>query len=744
MNMVFKKQSRQGFGDEDKHHEQNLINNNDEITRDSIDKADLLNCGYVPDTEDKPLQQKQSNKMQDIEELPEFDASLSCQMNSNGDHFQKQPNDFRSNVIQEFDADGKPSLRFIPKVPKVKSKPNTSSNLLHQTQMQDVGQENSNEYTNQQQSPQINKNLIKQQYQQNQTSAQLIHNSQNNSLSNQPLSGNTNEIEESKASLAEDRRQPRKFTTKKNAQLNNGQFQQQIQSEEVNSRLNEIELPKRIFVEGACILRVKRKRDVDQLDQIYLEYDKQGTLKRTKFITETDSLQSQLANFGLENKSASSSQPFIPIKSSIKQQFFTQTPSQVYSSQLEKPQNPSSKHEVVLLNSQDSEELKGVTLRRLKLPGTICKKSDENQIKEYCMNIINMKRNQNRLQQIQGSRKITSIQSQDGQSEQQQQNSLQIFDFKDIGHNSSNKNSKSRNANEKSNNIDDDAEQIDTSTNKLISGLMQKAALPGSEVKSFQNNNYYPSTNNHNMNNQNMLSSNGPDDDHADDGDGSDDGEYDYFITEKIFDGNSATAFVKDKAKGVLDDGSDHDSEDSNREDKSDNEYPDERSSFDEADEIVGIDKKYKQHHGSDDDDDYEDEDDDQMYDPDREYRQIFGLKKNKKNNEPDYSSTLGANLNGDSYMHGHDEDQVMDEELAANKYNQRHGTSNCYNIAKNATDITKLTTPAAKNTTKQLKNSLFDKLKQQALSKKQSELGGINFQNIQHEIVESDDSDMN
>lgn len=38
------------------------------------------------------------------------------------------------------------------------------------------------------------------------------------------------------------------------------------------------------------LLRVKRPKDADDLDQIYLEYDKDGAFKRTKMVTEKDAI----------------------------------------------------------------------------------------------------------------------------------------------------------------------------------------------------------------------------------------------------------------------------------------------------------------------------------------------------------------------------------------------------------------------------------------------------------------------
>ena len=45
------------------------------------------------------------------------------------------------------------------------------------------------------------------------------------------------------------------------------------------------------------LVRVKRPRDADDLDQIYMDYDTEGNFKRPKLVTEKDSMMSALSMF---------------------------------------------------------------------------------------------------------------------------------------------------------------------------------------------------------------------------------------------------------------------------------------------------------------------------------------------------------------------------------------------------------------------------------------------------------------
>ena len=49
------------------------------------------------------------------------------------------------------------------------------------------------------------------------------------------------------------------------------------------------------------LLRVKRRRQDDDLDQIYLEYDADGQFKRTKLVTEKDSIQQAMSMVNLDS-----------------------------------------------------------------------------------------------------------------------------------------------------------------------------------------------------------------------------------------------------------------------------------------------------------------------------------------------------------------------------------------------------------------------------------------------------------
>ena len=50
------------------------------------------------------------------------------------------------------------------------------------------------------------------------------------------------------------------------------------------------------------LLRVKRARQDDDLDQIYLEYDQHGVIKKSKMITESDSMQFAMSQFKLASE----------------------------------------------------------------------------------------------------------------------------------------------------------------------------------------------------------------------------------------------------------------------------------------------------------------------------------------------------------------------------------------------------------------------------------------------------------
>ena len=82
---------------------------------------------------------------------------------------------------------------------------------------------------------------------------------------------------------------------------------------------------------GPCILRVKRKRDQGALDQICkyallipiwidLEFDRQsGELKKTKFVTEMEVIESRLSSFGLAKQEEQKSADFALGHSELKQ-----------------------------------------------------------------------------------------------------------------------------------------------------------------------------------------------------------------------------------------------------------------------------------------------------------------------------------------------------------------------------------------------------------------------------------------
>jgi len=45
-------------------------------------------------------------------------------------------------------------------------------------------------------------------------------------------------------------------------------------------------------------------------------------------------------------------------------------------------------------DNDNESPIKQITLKRLRLPGTVSKRDNENEIKEYCINIMNMRRNE--------------------------------------------------------------------------------------------------------------------------------------------------------------------------------------------------------------------------------------------------------------------------------------------------------------------------------------------------------------
>ena len=45
------------------------------------------------------------------------------------------------------------------------------------------------------------------------------------------------------------------------------------------------------------LVRVRRPREADDLDQIYIDYDNEGNFKKTKLVTEKDSMLSALSMF---------------------------------------------------------------------------------------------------------------------------------------------------------------------------------------------------------------------------------------------------------------------------------------------------------------------------------------------------------------------------------------------------------------------------------------------------------------
>ncbi|CDW86734.1 UNKNOWN [Stylonychia lemnae] len=224
--------------------------------------------------------------------------------------------------------------------------------------------------------------------------------------------------------LKETQRIVKKYSSKKQESSNGGdtemsnmegQLQQQLTSQAIEHRLaramnsvsdSNIENNSQRFISksgdnsslinGPCIVRVKRKRDADQLDQIYLEFDQKGTLKRSKLVTEAEIIERQLSKFKLGNQYTTS-------QSDNKDQF-------------------SLGKQNKFVQDKDNEEssMKQVTLRRLRLPGTVSKRDNENEIKEYCMNIMNMRRNQQRQQMLNQKRT-----TEDGRVESQNNDTIQ-------------------------------------------------------------------------------------------------------------------------------------------------------------------------------------------------------------------------------------------------------------------------------------------------------------------------------
>lgn len=51
------------------------------------------------------------------------------------------------------------------------------------------------------------------------------------------------------------------------------------------------------------LLRVKRPRNADDLDQIYIDYDNEGKFKKTRLVTENESMMNALSMFKIGGQS---------------------------------------------------------------------------------------------------------------------------------------------------------------------------------------------------------------------------------------------------------------------------------------------------------------------------------------------------------------------------------------------------------------------------------------------------------